>query len=142
VDLWIVAVNDAPVVSDLRFVVSRNTPVSGQLVATDVEGDQLFYWVVSEPKYGTVTVDPFSGAFTYVPNPDSPGTDRFTYSAYDWQTDGNVATVEIIANTSASVGGATHTVPGAPEANEAADGVGLVGSSEVRISFSPDDGAP
>ncbi len=55
----------------------------------------MFYWVTSEPAHGTVTFDPMTGQFTYVANPGSPGSDSFTYTVYDTQTQGNEATVQV-----------------------------------------------
>ena len=52
-------------------------------MATDPEGDWVFFWVTSEPAHGTVTFDPMTGQFTYVANPGSPGSDSFTYTVYD-----------------------------------------------------------
>jgi hypothetical protein len=76
---------------------SGDLPVTGQLTATDAEGDWFYYGLVSEPENGTVTIDPESGAFTYTPGPHSAGYDRFTYTAYDWEGGDTVATVEIIS---------------------------------------------
>jgi hypothetical protein len=51
--------------------------------------------VTVDPTFGTVTFDPFTGEFTYVPNPDNPGYDTFTYTVFDWESMGNDGTVEI-----------------------------------------------
>jgi VCBS repeat-containing protein len=104
VDLWVWGVNDAPVVSGLQFEVGADGSVVGQFQATDPEGDSLFFWVTSEPAHGSVTFDPMTGSFTYVANPGNPGQDSFTYTVYDWQTQGNEATVQIGAATGASGG--------------------------------------
>ena len=98
VNFWIWEVNDAPVAQNLAVVANGDTPVGGQLAVTDPEGDWLYYALASEPENGTVTIDPDSGAFTYTPGPNSTGYDRFTYAAYDWQTQSNDATVEIISS--------------------------------------------
>jgi hypothetical protein len=95
VNFWVWEVNDPPVVSDLQLVGSGDIPVSGQLAATDPEGEWLYYWLVSQPQNGTVTIDPWTGAFTYTPGPNGSGYDQFTYTVFDSQTQGNVATVQI-----------------------------------------------
>jgi hypothetical protein len=111
VDFWIWGVNDAPVVSDLAFTVAPDGSVTGQLQANDPDGDWVFYWVTVDPTVGTVTFDPFTGEFTYVAAPDNPGYgptadnpwyDRFTYTVYDWETQGNDATVDIALDPMAS----------------------------------------
>jgi len=45
-------VNDAPVALDDAFTTDEDTPASGTLVATDVDGDTLTYSVVSGPTHG------------------------------------------------------------------------------------------
>ena len=95
VDLWISGVNDPPVVSNLAFTVAPDGSVTNQLQAVDPDGDWIFYWVTVDPTFGTVTFDPFTGEFTYVPNPDNPGYDTFTYTVFDWESMGNDGTVEI-----------------------------------------------
>jgi hypothetical protein len=60
-----------------------------------VARDWLSYALESGPENGTVTIDAESGVFIYTPGPNSTGSDRFTYTAYDWQTLSNVGTVEI-----------------------------------------------
>ncbi len=95
VDIWVWGVNDSPIVTPVQVEVGPDGSVDGQLVATDPEGDWVFYWVTSEPAHGTVTFDPMTGQFTYVANPGSPGSDSFTYTVYDTQTQGNEATVQV-----------------------------------------------
>jgi large repetitive protein len=97
VDLWVWGVNDPPVVAELQVEVGPDGSVDGQLQATDPEGDWIFYWITSEPTRGTVTFDPMTGLFTYVANPGDPGPDSFTYTVYDSQTQGNDATVQVLA---------------------------------------------
>jgi Big-like domain-containing protein len=108
VNFWIWEVNDAPVAQDVQIeaaqgvqmatsggLTASDATISGQLAVTDAEGDWLYYALESGPQNGTVTIDSESGAFTYTPGPNSTGSDRFTYIAYDWQTQSNVGTVEI-----------------------------------------------
>ena len=96
VDLWIWEVNDAPVVEDVILAGTPGESVDGQLLATDREEDWVFFWLMSEPANGTVTLDPMTGAFTYEPGPGSSGFDSFSYTVYDWQSQGTVATVYIV----------------------------------------------
>ena len=102
VNFWVWEVNDPPVASDLQVVTIADTPVGGQLAVTDSEGDWIYYVLVSGPEHGTVAVDPDTGAFTYTPGAGSSDYERFTYMAFDWQTGGNVATVEIVSLPAAS----------------------------------------
>ena len=97
VDVWVWGVNDSPVVNEMQVEVGANGTVDGQLQASDPEGDWIFYWVTSDPVHGTVSFDPMTGLFTYVANPGNAGPDSFTYTVYDTQTQGNEATVQVVA---------------------------------------------
>jgi hypothetical protein len=116
VDLWIWSVNDPPVVEDVTFAADPGQSVSGQLTATDREEDSVFFWLMSDPSNGTVTLDPMTGQFTYEPGPGSSGFDSFTYTVYDWQSQGTVATVYIVP-ASAPAGGSPPPPP-PPPANQ------------------------
>ena len=94
VNFWVWEVNDAPVAQDLQIAAGTD-PVSGQVVAIDPEGDWMYYDVESLPEHGTVVFDAEGGIFTYTPQADYTGYDHFTWVAYDWQLQSNVATVEI-----------------------------------------------
>ena len=50
--------------------------------------------LASDPTKGTVLFNS-DGSFTYTPDPDTSGTDQFTYTASDGTIDSNVATVTI-----------------------------------------------
>lgn len=68
--------------------VQTGQTVTGNIGATDPEGDTLTYKVIQAPKYGTLTIDQATGNFTYTPNEidyDSVQTDSFKVSV----TDGN-----------------------------------------------------
>ena len=88
--------NDPPVAQDVLVETVEGTPVMGQFAVSDAEGDWLFYSIDEAPKFGSVYVDLESGTFTYTPDPNSAGVDRFRYTAYDWQMQSNTATVEIV----------------------------------------------
>ncbi|HIF9463337.1 TPA: Ig-like domain-containing protein, partial [Photobacterium damselae] len=70
-------VNDAPVGEDVSAETQEETAVTGQLTATDVDGDNLTFKQGSDPTNGQVTVNP-DGSWEYVPNPDFNGEDSFT----------------------------------------------------------------
>src|SRR5207253_2694926 len=73
---------------------NEDTPVSGVLNASDVDGDALTYNLVTNGTKGTATItNAATGAFTYTPTADANGSDAFTFKVNDGQTDSNVATV-------------------------------------------------
>jgi VCBS repeat-containing protein len=83
VNLTINPVNDAPVASVGSFTTPPNTPYTGQLIATDIDGDPLTYTITTQPTKGTVTVNPSTGVFTYTPLAGKTGADSFRFRAND-----------------------------------------------------------
>jgi hypothetical protein len=83
VNLTIVPVNDAPVSNDQNLNTPEDTPISGQVVATDVEGDTLTYNITTTATHGTVTLNPATGGFTYTPSADYNGSDSFVVRIAD-----------------------------------------------------------
>ena len=89
-------VNDAPVAHNTSLSVTVN-PVSGQLSASDPDGDRLTYTLVSAPTRGQLQGSTFAstGAFIYIPLVSGSGTDSFSFSVSDGVLTSNVATVTI-----------------------------------------------
>ncbi|HIF9218418.1 TPA: Ig-like domain-containing protein, partial [Photobacterium damselae] len=98
-------VNDAPVGEDVSAETQEETAVTGQLTATDVDGDNLSFKPGSNPENGSVTVNP-DGSWEYVPNPDFNGEDSFTVVVDDGNggTDTITVTVNVTPVNDAPVG--------------------------------------
>ena len=92
----ITPVNDAPTASTDPITTLEDTPVTGKVTGTDVDGDQLTYTEQTPPNKGTVTIDPNTGEYSYTPNPNANGTDSFTVEVSDGN--GGSTTVEITVN--------------------------------------------
>jgi hypothetical protein len=89
-------VNTAPVAEDQSVTTNEDTATKITLGASDVDGDDLSYTIVSEQAHGIL---PGSGAnVTYTPNNNYNGTDSFTFKVYDGTSDSNTATVNITVN--------------------------------------------
>lgn len=74
--------NQAPTITVPKIATGQGF-VSGTLSATSGNGQPLIYKVVKQPKYGTVSLDATTGAYTYTPMDVlvTPGiTDSFTVS--------------------------------------------------------------
>ena len=96
VTITVDAVNDAPVAANGTLTTLEDTPATGTLVASDVDGDALTYVIVTSGGKGTATItNAATGAFTYTPNPNANGTDTITFKAHDASLDSNTATVSI-----------------------------------------------
>ena len=66
--ITVTAVNDAPVAANGTLTTLEDTPATGTLVATDVDGDTLTYAIVTNGTKGTATItNVATGAFTYTP---------------------------------------------------------------------------
>ncbi|KZX37085.1 Ig-like domain-containing protein [Wohlfahrtiimonas chitiniclastica] len=73
--------NHVPVagLSNQPIETQEDHPKKGQITdVTDKDGDELTYKVGDKPTHGTVTVDEKTGEYTYTPNPDYHGDDKFT----------------------------------------------------------------
>ena len=96
VTLTVTPVNDAPVGQAASFTTPVNTPKSGVLVATDVDGNPLTYQISTLPTKGTVTVNGATGAFTYTPYKNRVGADSFRFRANDGLVSSSETTISIV----------------------------------------------
>ena len=65
--------NDTPVSEDISSTTDEDTEKEITLKATDVEGSDLTYSIVSEPENGTVTIS--GSTATYTPSDNYNGSD-------------------------------------------------------------------
>jgi len=109
-------VNDAPVAAAGALTLSEDpaSPAQGVLVASDIDSAALTFAVVGSPAHGAIAVDAATGAYTYAPNVNFSGEDRFTFWANDGAANSSVTEVVI-------------TVLGVNDAPSAA--IGALGSS-------------
>ena len=75
--------NDAPETANQAKETDEDKSVSGQIVATDVDGDKLSYVIQSGVAHGSILLNTVTGEYTYTPNKDYNGTDSFTIRVYD-----------------------------------------------------------
>lgn len=95
VSIIVAPVNDAPVATDLHLLTDEDVPVSGQILASDVDGDVLTYEITGFAGSGTVVLDPATGSFTYTPDQDYYGNDSFVVTITDGQGGLTTSTVTI-----------------------------------------------
>ncbi len=88
--------NSPPVASDESIAISENQQYTGQLSATDPDGDALTYSIVTNcTKGNAVITNSSTGAFTYMPDPGVSGSGLFTFKVNDGGLDSDVASVNI-----------------------------------------------
>jgi hypothetical protein len=77
-------VNNAPVANDDVAQTFKNVPVTGKVTNNDLDpdGNPLVASVVKQPDNGTLVMNP-DGTFTYTPNPNFTGKDKFQYQVCD-----------------------------------------------------------
>ncbi|MEM1089687.1 MAG: Ig-like domain-containing protein [Pseudomonadota bacterium] len=94
VNINIAAVNDVPVILGESFDTAVGADVAGNLSDndSDIDGDTLAYEVLSGVQNGTLTVNP-DGTFTYEPNANFSGVERFTYGVTDGAAAGQAEVV-------------------------------------------------
>ncbi|WP_339322936.1 Ig-like domain-containing protein [Paenibacillus sp. FSL W8-0194] len=88
--------NQVPSVPSYNAETTINTPATGKIEGTDADGDKLTYTKGSDPKHGSVTVNP-DGTWTYVPDRDYTGSDSFTVIVSDGRggTTTSVVTLDV-----------------------------------------------
>jgi len=95
VTMTITSVNDVPVANDDANTTAEDTATTIDVLAndTDVDGDSLSVFDVTQPSNGTVTIGNGSLNVMYTPNANYHGTDSFTYTVSDGNGGTNTATV-------------------------------------------------
>ena len=78
--------NQSPSIGDPTTTMQTGQTVTGNIGATDVEGDALTYTVTQGPQHGSLTIDQATGDYTYTPDDidyEAAQTDSFTVSVSD-----------------------------------------------------------
>ncbi|MCQ4345835.1 Ig-like domain-containing protein, partial [Pseudomonas stutzeri] len=128
--LTVTPVNDAPVGAGASVTTAEDTPVSGQVTASDVDGDSLTFAKASDPSHGSVTVDN-DGRWTYTPDPDYHGPDSFTVTVSDGQGGISSITVRITVTPVADV-----AVIGGADTGTVTEDADVDGSGKLNASGS------
>ncbi|OEH68093.1 MAG: hypothetical protein BAX61_04635 [Psychrobacter sp. B29-1] len=122
--ITVAAVNDAPVAEDSSISTDEDTVAKGQLVATDVDGDNLTFALDSGASNGTAIVNA-SGSYSYTPNANFNGSDSFTYTI----TDGTETITQTATITVASVNDLPVSTDSSSSTNEDAEATGTLATA-------------
>jgi len=91
-----VVVNVIPEAYNKILFTDEDCSLDGVLQATDYDGDNLSFMIVSDTVKGTVSINNYdTGEFSYTPNADEFGLDTFTYIASDDASNSIPATVTL-----------------------------------------------
>ena len=102
-----------PVVDAAASITTQeDTPVSGQVTASDVDGDTLSFAASQGPAHGALTLNAATGAYTYAANANYNGADSFQVTVADGHggTATQTVSVGIAAVNDAPVTAATASI--------------------------------
>ncbi|QSI78358.1 VCBS domain-containing protein [Niveibacterium microcysteis] len=124
--------NIDPATGHYTLSTPEDTPISGQVKATDVDGDSLSFAKASDPAHGSVTVNT-DGTWTYTPAKDFNGQDSFTVTVSDGKGGTALATVDIGVT---QVNDPATILPGAAggDAGAVKEDVRLTASGQLVVS--------
>ncbi len=78
VSVSVAAINDAPVTAaDAAKSTDEDTAITGQVTASDIDGDILGFAVAQDPANGTLSLNTSTGEYSYTPTANFNGTDSF-----------------------------------------------------------------
>ena len=89
----IYSINDPPAVNDINLDVENKGQLPISLNGNDVDGDELNYEIIDQPKNGILTGE--GANLTYEPKSGHSGIDLFTYRASDGVRQSNIGTVKV-----------------------------------------------
>jgi large repetitive protein len=95
INIGVTPINDSPDTNDQNLETPEDTALSGQVVASDIEGDSLSYSLTTSAAHGTVTINPATGAFVYTPAANYNGPDQFVVSVSDGNGGVSISTINI-----------------------------------------------
>ncbi|RYZ96407.1 MAG: hypothetical protein EOO68_16895 [Moraxellaceae bacterium] len=75
-------INEAPTATASTFSAEADKTYTGKLAGADAESDKLTFLVGTAPTQGTLKLEA-DGSFTYLPNAEFTGSDKFTFTVSD-----------------------------------------------------------
>ena len=87
-------VNTAPVATPTSFSTQAETKYMGTLMGTDKDKDKLMFAVGASPTNGVLALTS-DGKFSYTPNPEFTGSDKFTFNVSDGKSSSSTVEVNI-----------------------------------------------
>jgi len=132
--IYVNNLNEAPKAADKSFTTLEDTPLSGALTGSDINGDSFTYKIISEPQKGSLTLNAATGAFSYTPSSNLNGQDSFTYKTNDGLHDSGLATATIQITPVNDKPFDVTTLAGSSMLNDPAGAAGDMFGASVAIS--------
>ncbi|MBH0057207.1 hypothetical protein I6F65_09545 [Pseudoalteromonas sp. SWXJZ94C] len=88
--------NTKPVAKNANYNVVGSDPINAQLSGTDEDGDPITFKLISQPAYGSVSIESETGLFVYTPEGESNQATSFKYSVSDKLSESEIKTVSIV----------------------------------------------
>jgi PKD repeat protein len=121
--------NTPPVAQSTSFTTPEDTVVNGAFIVSDLNGDPLTSSIVSNGTLGNAIItNAQTGSYSYTPNRNVSGIDRFTYKANDGIADSNIGTVNV---TIVPANDAPVTVDGTIATNEGLPANGTLIATDI-----------
>ncbi len=93
VSITVKSINDAPVAKAENITTQEDTPVPITLLASDPDGDNLIYTIVSHPSHGLLSSTMPNTIYT--PNNNYFGSDSFSYKVSDGKNESAITNISI-----------------------------------------------
>lgn len=87
-------VNTTPVATPTSFSTQAETQYMGTLMGTDADKDKLSFAAGTLPTNGVLVLTS-DGKFSYTPNPEFTGSDKFTFNVSDGKSSSSTAEVNV-----------------------------------------------
>jgi len=92
VDVLVRPINDAPIPDPVELTTIGGATAQVTLSATDPEGDELLFLIVTPPKFGTANINTATGEVDYTPDATYEGSDVLVWRV----TDGELSTNSVL----------------------------------------------
>jgi len=92
VDVLVRPINDPPIPDEVQLTTIGGATAEVTLSAVDPEGDDLFFLIVTPPKFGTANINTATGLVSYTPEASYEGSDVLVWRV----TDGELSTNSVL----------------------------------------------
>jgi hypothetical protein len=134
----VIEIDDPPVAYNVSSTSSEDQDVSIDLISLDPDSDPdvLVYSIISEPSYGSASVN--GASIDYIPNSDYNGNDQLSYTVFDGNSESNIANIDIDIipiNDSPTAQDIEYSVNSDSFEFDLSEAIGDIDGDELEVSF-------